>query len=89
MRRFIFKCQMRRLNEFLSVKCDDSMIFKVSNEAIITKCQMGGFIIICQMERLKLICKLERYPDHGLLAFHASALTLYLVSLSKEEEKKH
>jgi len=37
------------------------------------------------MGRLILLCQLGRYPDHGLVAFHASALTLSLVSHSKRK----
>lgn len=70
---------MEWINGLLSVKWGDSVDY--------IKCQ-GTIIIKCQMSRLNWLCQLGRYPDHGLLAFHASALPLSLVSLSKEERKK-
>jgi len=67
-------CQMRRLRLFCQM--GRSKLF----------CQMGRSKSFCQMGRLILLCQLGRYPDHTLDAFHASALTLSLVSHSKRKK---
>jgi len=51
-------------------------------------CQIGrlkpfcqtGLNLFCQAGRLKVLCQIGRYPDHGLVAFYASASALSLVS---------
>jgi hypothetical protein len=61
----------------LSVKWDDSNLYD----------KLGDSILCAKWDDLILYvkCQLKRYPDHGLVAFHASALTL---SLSFKKKKR-
>jgi len=71
---FICMCQMGRLKSF----CQMGRLKPF--------CQMGRLKSFCQMGRLILLCQLGRYPDHGLVAFHASALT-FCVSFKKKRKE--
>ena len=50
--------------------------YQVPNGAIYYSVPNGA---IMPNGAIKLLCQLGRYPDHGLVAFHASALALSLV----------